>query len=103
MTNLETKQKNLIDKFCKNKNMVRGTISSLCTRCNRANCICTNKTISVAYRLTYKTSNQQSKIVYISKKNLPRVKKMISNYKKNKEILDQLIDLNVAMFKEGLI
>jgi hypothetical protein len=97
---LETKQKKLLDEFLELKDMIRGSISSVCSGCNRANCICDNKEKSRAYRMTYKGKDQSSKIVYIPKSRLKETKKLISNYKKNKEIIDQLIDVNVEIFKK---
>jgi hypothetical protein len=100
MKNLKVKQKKLMAEFLKHKNMIRGSISSVCSGCNRANCICDNKEKARAYRLTYKGKAQSSKIVYVPKSRLTEIKSLIMNYKKNKEIIDQLIDVNVEIFKK---
>lgn len=100
MKDLVAKQKRLLVEFLKLKDMIRGSISSVCSGCNRANCICDNKEKTRAYRLTYKGKAQSSKIVYIPKSQLRNVKKLISNYKRNKEVIDQLIEINVEIFKK---
>jgi len=97
------KQKKLKKDLNKFGNMIRGTITTLCARCSRSNCICLKKTKSVAHRLTYKSEGQKSKIVYVSPANLKKVKKLVLNYKKFKETTEALIMLNIDLLKEGLI
>jgi len=97
---LKEKQKKLLAEFLKQKDMIRGSISSVCSGCNRANCICDKKEKTRAYRLTYKGKAQSSKIVYIPKSRLSEIKKLISNYKRNKDVIDLLIDVNVQIFKK---
>ena len=91
MINLEKKRNQLIKQLTECTNMIRGSITSVCSSCNRANCICTTPTKAKAYRLTYKDIDQKTKTIYVRKEKLREAKKRISNFKQCKKIIDQLI------------
>jgi hypothetical protein len=97
---LNEQQEKLVEQLLKRKNMIKGSISSVCVNCSRANCTCETKTDRRAYRLTYKEKGQKSKILYVPREEVQAVEKMILNYKQSKLIIDQLIDVNVKIFKE---
>lgn len=80
---------------------VKGSITSICNKCKRANCICKVKTKKKDHRLTYKDENQKTKIVYVPKAKIKELKSMIKNYQNLKKYLNQLIDINIEMFKEN--
>lgn len=80
---------------------VRGSINSVCATCNRARCICDKKTLRKAYRLTYKDSQQRTRIVYIPRSRLAEIRKMITNYARSRRIIEQLIETNIQLFKKG--
>ncbi len=80
--------------------MVRGSISSICINCKRANCTCENKKNNLAYRLTYKDHRQKTKIVYVPVKSVEKVKKLIESYAKYREVTEQLIELNVDSLRQ---
>ena len=75
------------------------TPSPLLSTCNRAKCICLNKSSLVAYRLTYKDSQQKTRSVYVKKDHLPRMQKMIANYALLKELIEELVEINIEVFK----
>jgi len=102
MVDLENRRKNLLKKLSECSNMIKGSISSVCGGCCRANCICKTGEKSKVYRLTYKDKDQKTKIVYVPKKKLGEVRKMISSFRRSKEIIDKLVDTNVLIFKKGL-
>ena len=79
---------------------VRGSVTSVCARCNRARCICEKKSSRRAYRLTYKDSGQKTRIVYVSRSRLPRIRRMIANYDRLRDLVEELIATNIAVFKE---
>ena len=87
-------------KFEQYSDFVRGSITSVCATCNRARCICEKKTSRRAYRLTYKDSQQKTRIVYVPRRCLPRIRKMTANYAKSREITEQLVETNIEMFKQ---
>lgn len=89
----------LLKKLAQYPNIVRGSITSVCARCNRANCICGKHTSRKAYRLTYKDRRHKTQIVYVARSRLPEVKRMIANYSKSKKILEQLMETNIQIFK----
>lgn len=99
MNNMRRREE-LLKKFEQCSEFVKGTVNSVCAKCNRANCICEKKTTRKAYRLTYKDSHQKTKIVYVPKNKLPQIRKMIANYSKSRKIIEQLIEINLAIFKE---
>jgi hypothetical protein len=79
---------------------VRGSINSICATCKRSYCICRKKSSQRAYRLTYKDRQQKTRIVYISRSQLPRIKKMIANYAQLRNLIEQLLETNIKIFKQ---
>ena len=94
------KRKNLLLKLAQFPEFVRGSITSVCSTCNRARCICLKKSSKMAYRLTYKDSQQKTRSVYVKKDQLHRMRKMIDNYVKLRKIVEQLVEVNIEVFKE---
>ena len=101
MRRLIERQKKLLSKLAQCGYFVRGSINSVCGKCNRANCICKKKTSTKAYRLTYKDNQQKTRIVYIVKNRLPEMNQLLANYSKLRKIVDQLIATNIEIFKKG--
>ena len=97
--NLIRKRNALLKKFEQYSDFARGSITSVCSTCNRAGCICENKTPARAYRLTYKDSQQKTRTVYIPKAGLPRIRQMIANYSKTRAIIEKLVETNIELFK----
>ena len=91
----------LLRKLESHCNFVRGSLSSVCAKCNRAKCICDKRTSRKAYRLTYKDREQKTKIVYVPSGKIPEIKKMIGNYKKIKNIINDLVETNIKIFKDS--
>jgi hypothetical protein len=50
--------------------------------------------------LTYKDSQQNTKIVYVPKSQLARMQRMIANYKKVRAIIEEIVETNIKVFKE---
>ena len=101
MNNSSRKRNALLKKLNQYSEFVRGSINSVCATCNRASCICKKKSSKMAYRLTYKDSQQKTRIVYVSRSKLPKMRKMIANYVKVRKIIEQLVELNIVEFKKG--
>ena len=97
--NLIRKRNALLKRFEQYSEFARGSITSVCSTCNRARCICETKTPLRAYRLTYKDSQQKTRTVYIPRSGLPRIRKLIANYAKSRDIIEQLVETNIEMFK----
>lgn len=94
------KRNALLKKFEQYSEFARGSITSVCSTCNRAQCICEKKTPLRAYRLTYKDSQQKTRTVYIPKAALPRVRQLIANYAKSRAIIEKLVETNIELFKK---
>ena len=99
MKDLDQTRRDLLKQFQTHCSFLRGSLTSVCATCNRANCICEGKSSRRAYRLTYKDARQKTKTVYIARDQLGEVRKMIANYKRIREITEQLIEVNVEIFK----
>jgi len=100
MTNPIRKRKALAEKLAKYPDFVRGSVTSVCSTCNRACCICRKKSSSrKAYRLTYKDRQQTTRTVYVREEQLPKVRKMIANYAQVRKIIEQLVEANIEVFK----
>lgn len=99
MNSLEIKRKALLDKLSKYSYFVKGSVSSVCMACSRANCTCTEPKGTVSHRLTYKGKNQKTKTIYVSSGKVKEVRKLISNYKKYRDITEMILDLNIKILK----
>lgn len=100
MKNLVKKRNLLLKKLQQHSQFVRGSISSVCSTCNRALCICHKDSSRRAHRLTYKDAQQKTQIVYVPRDQLPRMRKMIANYARVRKIIEQLIETNIELFKQ---
>jgi hypothetical protein len=98
--NAVKKRTELLKKLAQVPEFVRGSITSVCSTCNRARCICSKKSSRMAYRLTYKDSQQKTRSVYVKRDQLPRMRKMIANYSRLRKLIEQLIEANIEAFKE---
>jgi hypothetical protein len=94
------KRNDLLNKLAQFPEFVRGSITSVCSTCNRAQCICSTKSSLMAYRLTYKDNQQKSRSVYVKKDQLPRMQKMIANYARLRKLIEKLVEANIEVFKE---
>ncbi|MFQ5853817.1 MAG: DUF6788 family protein [Candidatus Binatia bacterium] len=101
MKDLVRRRNALLRKFEQCSGFVRGSVNSVCAKCNRARCICDKKTSRRAYRLTYKDSQQKTRIVYVPRNRLPEIRRMIANYSRSRKIMEQLIETNLDIFKKG--
>ena len=101
MKRLVRKRNALLKRLEACSEFARGSINSVCATCNRARCVCDKKTLRKAYRLTYKDSQQRTRIVYIPRSRLAEIRKMIANYAKSRRIIEQLIETNILLFKKG--
>ncbi len=100
MKDLIRKQEKLLERFGDCTDFVRGSINSVCAKCSRAGCICEKQTSRRAYRLTYKDSQQRTRIVYVPRARLPEIKKKIANYSKLRKIIEEFVETNIEMFKK---
>ena len=93
-------KESLLQGFRDCSEFLRGSITSVCSTCNRANCICKGKPTGRAYRLTYKDKQQKTRTVYISNSQLPEARRMIKNYSKMRNLMDKLFETNIEIFKK---
>lgn len=100
MMDLRKKQKKLLNEIRKHGDILKGSINAVCNNCNRANCICTTKSNKKVYRLTYKDNDQKTRIVYVPEKYLREARNMILNFSRLRKIINQLIDVNIELFKK---
>jgi hypothetical protein len=100
MKALIQKKELLLQEINEYSEFLRGSITSVCSTCNRANCICTGRPTGRAYRLTYKDKQQKTRTVYISRDQLPEARRMVSNYSKIRELMDKLFETNIAILKK---
>jgi hypothetical protein len=100
MRNPIRKRNALLKKLGQCPEFVRGSINSVCAACNRAHCICKRTPSRRAYRLTYKDSQQKTRIVYVPRSQLPRIRKMIANYARLRKLIEQLVETNIEVFKD---
>lgn len=99
MKKLNQKRSDLLAKLYALGPVVRGSITQVCSTCNRVSCICKGHPSKRAHRLTYKDAQQKTKTVYIPRGRLGEVRKMLANYKRMRQLSEQLIEINVELFK----
>jgi len=99
MNRLSQKQSRLLRQLRDCKDMVKGTLNAVCATCKRANCICKDSAGKLVFRLTYKDREQSTKIVYVSRERVTEMRKMIKNYARFRELMEQLIETNLEIFK----
>jgi hypothetical protein len=97
--NLEKKRNALTKKLIQHPDFIRGSITSVCSTCNRAHCICRRESSLRAYRLTYKDAMQKTRTVYVRRENLPDIRKMIANYARLRKLIEQIVETNIEIFK----
>jgi len=100
MNALLRKRKSLLERMEKCSEFLRGSITCVCSTCNRATCICKTPSLRKAYRLTYKDSLGKSRTLYVSQEQLPGVRRMITNYSRMRKLTEQLLETNIAIFKQ---
>ena len=89
----------LLTKLSATGGFIKGSITCVCGTCARSRCICTKKSTAKAYRLTYKDAQQKTQIVYIPRKRLLEMKRLIANYARMRALVQQIIQTNIAIFK----
>ena len=99
MNMLLKKRETLLRKIAECSEFLRGSITSVCSTCNRATCICTGRPKGRAYRLTYKDAAQKTRTVYLSRSQLPHARKLLTNYTKMRKLNEELLKMNIAIFK----
>jgi len=92
-------KESLLQRITDCSEFLRGSITSVCSTCNRANCICAGRSTKKAYRLTYKDKQQKTRTVYISHVQLPEARRMLSNYTKMRNLMETLFETNIAILK----
>jgi hypothetical protein len=100
MKALLRKKETLLHRIADYSEFLRGSITSVCSTCNRAACICIGRPTGRAYRLTYKDKQQKTRTVYISRAQLPQARRMLANYTKMRKLIDELFETNITLFKK---
>lgn len=100
MNTLLKKRESLLRRMTEYSEFLRGSITSVCSTCNRATCICSGRSKGKAYRLTYKDAHQKTHTVYIPCRQLAKARKMVANYGKMRKIIDEFQMINIAIFKQ---
>lgn len=99
MKTLLGKREILLRRIADCSEFLRGSITSVCSTCNRATCICAGNPTGRAYRLTYKNAGQKTQTVYLSRPQLPKARSMLANYAKMRKLNEELLEINIAIFK----
>jgi len=99
MKALLKKRETLLRKIADCSEFLRGSITSVCSTCNRATCICTGNPEGRAYRLTYKDLGQKTRTVYLPQSQLSKARSMLANYAKMRKLNEELLEINIAIFK----
>jgi hypothetical protein len=99
MNRLSLRKRHIIRQLMSCKDMVRGSLNSVCARCKRGNCACENPGRALIFRLTYKDVEQRTRIVYVPRDRVSEVKGLVRNYRHFCHLMEELIEINVRIFK----
>ena len=101
MQNLMKQREKLLRRLVDAGDLVKGSITAVCGTCGRAHCVCARKPTAKAYRLTYKDRDQKTQIVYVARRRLAEIKRQVASYGKMRALIQQIIQTNIALFKQG--
>ncbi len=100
MQQLIKRRESLLTRLVAAGNFIKGSITCVCGTCGRSHCVCTTKSTTKAYRLTYKDGRQKTQIVYIPKNRLPEMRRLTANYARVRVLVQQIIATNIDIFKK---
>lgn len=100
MKKLFAKKESIMRKIDESSDFLRGSITSVCSTCNRAGCICSGGPKRKAYRLTYKDAAQKSQIVYVPGAQISNIRNLLANYNKRRKLNEQLFEVNIQLLKK---
>jgi hypothetical protein len=101
MRNLIKQREKLLRRLVDAGDLIKGSITAVCGTCARAHCVCARKSTAKAYRLTYKDRDQKTQIVYVPKRRLAEIKRQVASYGRMRALIQQIIQTNIALFKQG--
>ena len=101
MNALLRKRESLLGKMEECSDFLRGSITCVCSTCNRAACTCKSPSARKAYRLTYKDSQGRSRTLYVARGQLRGVRRKVTNYGKMRKLTERLLETNIAIFKQS--
>lgn len=99
LSTLKNKKKRLIEKLHSLNNFVRGSITTIKHKCSNKNCECHSggkKHPGIYFSVNI---NKKTKLIYLGKKKTNKAKKMLSDYKKLKKLLDEIVAVNLDILK----
>jgi hypothetical protein len=100
--NVEGRRRGLLAELSELGGLVRGTIINTKRKCGRKECDCQRKGKLHPFRYLSKALGVgRSKIVYVKDSELAFFERGIAQYKRAKEILEELSDINAKLIKEG--
>lgn len=77
----------------------RGSLAEVHLTCGKQNCRCQEGLRHRAFYVSYR-SGGQTKVVHVPARRLPEVRRVQKNWQRLKELLQQLADVQVALWKE---
>jgi hypothetical protein len=99
MQNLIQRRDALLKKLVAAGSFIKGSITTVCGTCSRAQCLCRGQPTTKAYRLTYKNAEQKTQIVYIPRARRAEMQRLIANYARLRSLVQQINQVNIAIFK----
>jgi hypothetical protein len=91
---IESKIVGLQRKLSDTGGMLKGTVSKVVAKAKKE-----GGGERETYLLTYKGEGNKTRTVYVSKEKVTEAKKMIANYRRKKQILEKIVELNIILFK----
>ena len=101
MQNLVKQREKLLSRLVNAGHFIKGSITAVCGTCGRAHCVCARKSKAKTYRLTYKDCDQKTQIVYVPRRRLAEIKRQVASYGRMRALIQQIIQVNIALFKQG--
>ncbi len=100
--NSEGRKRELMDELSRLDNLIRGSLVRSTRKCGKAGCACSAGGAGHPIcQLSTSTVHARNRMTYVSKGNEEKVLAGIAAYRRAREIIEELSDLNVAALKKA--
>jgi len=102
MNDTTKRKRRLMDELAGLGNLIRGSLVHTMRKCGKKDCVCaTGGKGHPACLLSTSTVKSRNKMTYVSKKNKETVSAGVASYRRAREIIEELSNLNVASLKKS--
>lgn len=93
-------KKQLLKQLSKTTDMMKGSLAESYRSCGKKGCKCQRGELHHGYYFTFSVKGK-AKMIYVPKKSYEDVKKLLSNWKHHKGLIEELTDINANLIRKG--